>query len=79
VLGEIDLTEHAQGSPEYGFGAAESSPVVDASRFARNVTRLPGYVSGIIPDRSGQFGQQVHVAMVRRGDAFGSRRPIVTR
>ena len=74
VLGEIDLTEHSQGSSQHGEGTAELSPVVDGSGLGRDLARLAGYLGRIVPDRRGQFGQEVHVAMVRPGSlATGSR------
>ena len=65
MFGEVDLTEHAQRTSQHSEGAAELSPIVLGSRLGRDLARLTGYLCRIIPDRRGQFGQEVHVAMVR--------------
>lgn len=57
---EIDLTEHAQRPTMNSLGSAQSPPILGVSRLRGDVTHPAGHLCRIIPDRRGQFGQQIH-------------------
>ena len=72
LLGQVDLAEHPQRSPQHGQRPAEKREVVGGPGVGRDLARLAGDVRWIVPDRRSQPSQGVrsqglHVAMVRLG------------
>ena len=61
---QLDLADHSQSPSGDRLSAAEIGPSFIVTSLTCQLAGLAGYVCGIAPDRSGQFGQPVHALSV---------------